>query len=217
MDIRAAFIGLIEVESSAQVDAYEAWHATDHLAENWALPTVVYAGRWIARPALRLARTGEAALERAQFLIAYFFRDPVDEAIDAFAELGGRLTESGRGFSERQVVFGRYFDLASAHVAAGHDISARALPHRRHAGALIGLDKGDSGGEPALLGTRGVLGCYRFVTRPGPALDALPRGELRADLYFCDAEPGTVWSTVAASGSPSRAGSLFSGAFATSR
>ena len=217
MEARAAFVGLIQVDPPAQVADYENWHACDHLPENWALPTVVYANRWVAAPSLLPARfSAEPVLEGPQFLIAYFFREPVEEAIDAFNALGARLTDAGRGFPHRRVVFGRYFDVTSAQTVAGEVVSAAALPHCRHAGALLALDKGPAHGEPALLGARGVMGCYQFESRSGPTHDALAASELRAELYFCREEPARVWSAVVATGGGSRAGALFCGAFGRS-
>ena len=193
-EIRGAFVGLIQVRDPQRASAYDDWHATDHLAENWALPEVVFASRWRASPAqLAGRRVAEPALAGPQFLISYFFREPLDDAIEAFVALGNRLVAAGRGFAERDVVFGRYFELESARLADGVELSPDALPYRRHRGVVLQLwEVGDSPDPPAWLDAQGVLGCLRFAARPGPVHDACGIERARVELYFVDRSPGEI-------------------------
>ncbi|MCE2392454.1 MAG: hypothetical protein J4G09_13415 [Proteobacteria bacterium] len=211
-EIRGAFVGLIRTPDPESARAYDDWHATDHLAENWALPQVVFASRWWATPEqIAGRRVGEAALAAPQFLISYFFRDPLDAAIEDFVALGNRLVAAGRGFAEREVVFGRYFELESARLAAGVELSPEALPYRRHRGVVLELGEADdSSGPAALHDAAGVLGCLRFVARPGPVHDACGVGRARADLYFADRPPGEL---LAAEAGRPRPGTALLGAF----
>lgn len=194
----AAFFGLVETPEGQGVRAYEDWHADDHQPENWALPGVVYANRWVADDAHRAARfVGDERLARAQFLITYFFLDPLDEALAGWNGLAQTLRAQGRMFEERELHLGSIFACTGGEVSGEVPHSAAALPYRRHRGVFLRLGestevtKEDEARFTEVLGRDGVNGGLRFCHREGPAYGASRAGF--AELYFSAKEPLEVF------------------------
>jgi len=211
---RAAFLGLVETEPG-QVQAYEDWHADDHLPENLALPGVVHANRWLAPPAfLEHRHAADPALRGAQFLIAYLFADPLEESLAEWVALERRLSAANRMFAERTLRFGATFALAGADVAPGLALSPAALVHRRHRGVHLQLAEADRfGPEDALrwqatLSLPGVAGGIRLTNTGEPEYGTSRAG--RAELLYTLGDPRAVFAQL-----PQPGDAVFSGAFHT--
>jgi len=211
---RAAFLGLVETEPG-QVQAYEDWHADDHLPENLALPGVLHANRWIAPPAyLRHRDAPDPALGRAQFLIAYGFADPLAESLAEWVALERELRAAGRMFAERTLQLGATFDLAGADVAPGLALSAAALVHRRHRGVHLHLAEAERFGSDdarrwkATLSLPGVAGGLRWTNSGRSAYGPGRAG--RAELLYTQGDPLEVFARL-----PRPQDTCFAGSFST--
>jgi len=211
----AAFFGLVETPEGKGVQAYEDWHADDHQPENWALPEVVYANRWVADDAHRAARcVGDERLARAQFLITYFFKEPLEEALAGWNGLAQTLRAQGRMFDERDLHLGSVFECAGGEVSGEIPHSAAALPYRRHRGVFLRLGESarvteeDEARFAEVLGRDGVHGGLRFCHHEGPAYGASRAGS--AELYFSAKEPLEVFQ-----GIEPGAHAIFAGSFST--
>lgn len=211
----AAFFGLIETPEGKGVRAYQDWHADDHQPENWALPGVVYANRWVADDAHRAARfVGDERLARAQFLITYFFVDPLDESLAGWNGLAQDLRAQGRMFDERDLHLGSVFECAGGEVSGEVPHSTAALPYRRHRGVFLRLGespkvtKEDEARFVEVLGRDGVNGGLRFCNDAGPEYGTSRAG--RAELYFASRDPLEVFH-----GIDPGAHAIFAGSFST--
>lgn len=210
----AVFLGLVQTEAG-QVQAYEAWHADDHLPENLALSGVTHAGRWIAPPAYRAHRAAaDPALGGAQFLIAYGFADPLEESLAEWVALERTLRAAGRMFAARTLQFGATYLVEGADVAPGLALSPAALVHRRHRGVHLHLAEAERFGPDdasrwnATLSLPGVAGGLRLAHSGQPDYGTRHAG--RAELLFTQGDPLEVFAPLARP-----AGALFSGAFCT--
>lgn len=211
----AAFFGLVETPEGEGVRAYAEWHADDHQPENWALPGVAYANRWAANDAHRATRfVGDERLARAQFLITYFFTDPVDEALAGWNELAQTLRTQERMFDERDLHLGSVFACAGGSVSGDVPHSTAALPYRRHRGVFLRLGeaaeptKEDEARFAAILERDGVHGGLRFCHRAGPEYGASRAG--LAELYFATQNPLEVFR-----GIDPGTRAIFAGSFST--
>jgi len=211
---RAAFLGLVETEPG-QVQAYEDWHADDHLPENLALPGVVHANRWIAPPAYLESRAAsDPALGGAQFLIAYLFADPLAESLAAWVALERKLRAAGRMFADRTLRIGATFDLEGAAVSPGLALSPAALVHRRHRGVHLHLAEAERFGSDdasrwqATLSLPGVAGGLRLTNSGEPEYGTSHAG--RAELVFTQGDPLEVFAQL-----PQPRDTRFAGAFHT--
>lgn len=211
---RAAFLGLVET-APGQVQAYEDWHADDHLPENLALPGVVHANRWIAPPAVLESRAApDPALRGAQFLIAYLFADPLEESLAEWVALERKLRAAGRMFAERTLQLGATFVLEGADVAPGLALSAEALVHRRHRGVHLHLAEADRFGPDdasrwqATLSLPRIAGGLRLTNNRQPEYGTSRAG--RAELLYTQGDPLEVFAQL-----PHPQDTLFAGAFCT--
>ena len=92
--------GIFSLTAPAPADddgRYLRWHLLDHMPEQYQLPGIVHALRWIADGAYldhRLASDGP--LGQVGNVIHYLVSDPVEETFDDFIALGRALRENGR-------------------------------------------------------------------------------------------------------------------------
>ena len=213
----AAFLGLMEVEGEDAEPRYEEWHATDHLPENRALPGIVYANRWRAPEKLRAEhRIADPALGAPQFLITYFFGEPLETSLDEWNLLAEELGEAGRLFEGRSVRLGGLFAFEHRETAPSLPLSPGAVPHRRHAGVFLHLasqtefSANDGERFASILERPGVNGGIRFGSA-GVREYGDTRGG-RAELYFSDTDPLTTFAGVSGSDD-----CVFAGAFETGK
>jgi hypothetical protein len=191
----------MEVEGKDAEARYEAWHASDHLPENKALPGVVYANRWHASEALRGKHAiGDHALGAPQFLITYFFGEPLETSLEEWNVLAADLSRAGRMFAGRSVRLGGLFAFEHREMAPGVQLSPDALPHRPHAGVFLHLaseaefSSADRERFAAILERPGVMGGIRFASA-GVREYGDTRGG-RAELYFCETDPAAAMAGV---------------------
>ena len=212
----AAFLGLMEVEGEDAEARYEAWHSTDHLPENKALPGIVYANRWQTPEKLRVEHTiADPSLGAPQFLITYFFGEPLETSLEEWNLLAETLGDAGRMFAGRSVRLGGLFAFEHRETAPGLALSPRAVPHRPHASVFLHLATQTEVSEPdrerfaAILERPGVAGGIRFASAGVREYGGTRGG--RAELYFSDRDPVIAFAGVECSDD-----CVFAGAFETS-
>jgi len=215
----AAFLGLMEVHGEGAEDRYQTWHANDHLPENLAIPGVVFGQRWRATAELRAHHcVREPALGAPQFLITYFFGEPLETSLDEWNTLADGLRAKGRMFEERSVRVGGLFAIEHRELAPALDLSVRALHHRPHAGVYLHMASGteraesDEARHTELLGRPGVAGGIRFASAGAHETGGARGG--RAELYF--AQPGADLTATFAD-VPEATDAVFTGCFGPSR
>ena len=95
--VKAAIFSVTPPASSEDDGSYLRWHLLDHMPEQYQLPGIQYALRYIADGDYldnRIAATGH--LEQVGNVVNYLVGDPVQQTHDDFMLLGPRLAELGR-------------------------------------------------------------------------------------------------------------------------
>ena len=214
----AAFLGLMEVHGEGAEARYQTWHANDHLPENKAIPGVVFGQRWHADPAVRETHdVGDPAIGAPQFLITYFFGEPLETSLEEWNLLAERLGAAGRMFEDRSVRVGGLFAFEHRQVSPHLELSPRALHHRPHAGVYLQLaahtefNEDDRARFQHVLEREHVAGGIRFASAGAREYGDTQGG--RAELYF--AAPGVDLGAAFAD-IPAAADGVFSGAFGPS-
>ena len=214
----AAFLGLVEVRGENAEARYQTWHANDHLPENKAIPGVVYGQRWHANGPMRgTHRVGDPAIGAPQFLITYFFGEPLETSLEEWNLLADRLGAAGRMFEDRSVRVGGLFAFEHRQVAPDLELSPRALHHRPHSGVYLQLAAHTECGEDdrarfqSVLERDGVAGGIRFASAGAREYGDTQGG--RAELYF--AAPGVDAAATFADIPPAPDG-VFAGTFGPS-
>jgi hypothetical protein len=178
--VKAAFFSLTPPPGPAEdISGYLRWHVLDHMPEQYQLPGIVHATRWIADAAcLDAAIAGEGRLERVGSIMNYLVGDPVQQTHDDFMELGPRLAELGRYPEARRSLQLRMLALLRWYAAPRVLVSAEVVPFRPHRGIIAIVEEpaaqpggGDVAGwlqwlhaehYPALLGVPGVAGAWMY-------------------------------------------------------
>ncbi|MCM3882166.1 hypothetical protein [Frankia sp. R82] len=128
-------------QEPAQTD-YLRWHLLDHMPEQYQLPGIVYALRYIADgdyPSARIA--GNGPLANIGNIVNYFVGEPVEQTHQEFLELGLRLAEIGR-FPEHRPSLGlRSLALLRWYAAPAALVSAEVVPMRPHRGIVLILEE----------------------------------------------------------------------------
>jgi hypothetical protein len=194
--------------------AYNEWHQLDHRPENLALPGVIYGERWVRTPDCATAGPApDPALDGCHYLNSYWFREPVDRAMQDFSELGERSFQWGRRADIKIAnrPFMGMFMPVKGYAAQRVLVSPDVLPLRPNRGVHLEvaqvLDPHSVAAEetfawydrvriPDLLECRGAAGAWTFssqsvtfgvpqYTPTGPVADVT----VRALLVFLDEDP----------------------------
>lgn len=209
-----AFFSFVQLEDPGMHRAYNEWHQLDHRPENLALPGVAWGDRWARRDAT--AEQGIAVEEYAgvDYVAMYWFRDPVDEAVDAWDRLGEASFQWGRGPILPGVTrpFLGFFRPVAGDAASRIGVGAEVLPYRPNRGIHLTMSRyrdhhGAAAHEryrhesteliPELLQLPGVAGAWTFSFSHPQAHTTLPVGgdsslaptSLRIRLCYLDEEP----------------------------
>jgi hypothetical protein len=155
--------------------SYLRWHLLDHMPEQYQLPGVVHAQRWVADGEYvgsRLASHG--ALGDVGNVMNYLMGDPVQRTLDDFIELGGRLREIGRFPVSWPSVQVAALALLRWYASPRALISPEVVPFRPHRGVVLIVEEptGDRPDEwlqwlhrehhPALLEHTGTAGAWVY-------------------------------------------------------
>lgn len=201
--VKAAFFNLT-APGSAQDDAgYLRWHLLDHMPEQYQIPGIIHAARWIADGDYRnhrIAATGQ--LEQVGNVVNYLVGDPVQQTHDDFMELGPRLAEVGRFPQWRTPLELRLLALLRWYAAPRVLISAEVVPFRPHRGVLV-IEEEPAGDDVAewlrwlhaehyqtLLGVPGVAGAWMYGSTNYWKLDRRCQSDPRyMTVVYLDEDP----------------------------
>jgi hypothetical protein len=173
--VKAAFFSVTPPPPPGDTGEYLRWHLLDHMPEQYQLPGIVHAMRWIADgdyPATRIARSDD--LPDVGNVVNYLVGDPVQQTHFDFMELGTRLAELGR-FPERRPSYQlRMSALLNWYAAPQALISAAVVPFRPHRGVLLVIEEPTAETpndwlqwlhtehHPAVLDVAGVAGIWTY-------------------------------------------------------
>lgn len=203
--VRLGYFSLSGHAESGDDRPYLAWHQLDHMPEQYQLPGLVLGQRWAATDDCRAARI--AADDRwagTEHVVCYLMGEPLDETVDGFLDLGGRLARMGRFPLHLPSRYRGGLALLEAHAAPRVLIGADVVPFRPHRGVYLVVEAaGDEDGDPhhrrvgdeavpALLGTDGVAGVWVFATSPEMRRDNFSPGDRRVTVCYLDDEPVAV-------------------------
>jgi hypothetical protein len=184
--------GVFSLTVSAASDAdYLRWHLLDHMPEQFQLPGIQQALRYIADGDYRDARlAADGALADVGNLVTYLVGDPVEQTLADFLALGARLANAGRFPVRRPSLQLSALPVVSCTAAPAAAVSGEVLPWRPHRGVFLLVEAGDSVAEdPDLLGVPGVAGVWRFGA-PDPQRSApWHSSPHETTLIYLDADP----------------------------
>lgn len=211
--VKAAFFNLTAPAADGEdISGYLRWHLLDHMPEQYQLPGIVHAMRWIADGAYGDHRmAGEGELERVGGVVNYLVGDPVQQTHDDFMELGPRLAEKGRFPHRRPSLQLRMPALLHWYASPRALVSAEVVPFRPHRGVLlimeepVGAETGDwlqwlhAEHYPELLALPGVAGAWMYGSSRVWKLHATCRGEPQyITVVYLDEDPLTTTQTMRA-------------------
>jgi hypothetical protein len=176
--VRAGFFSITPPAASDDAadswDSYLRWHLLDHMPEQYQLPGMVHAMRWIADGDLANHRiAAEQPLADVGSVVNYLFGEPVQQTYDDFMTLGRRLAEVGRFQQSRPSLQLRLLALLRWYAAPAVLVSAEVVPFRPHRGVLVIVEEpvGDVASwqqwlhrehYPQLLDVAGVAGVWMY-------------------------------------------------------
>ena len=205
-----AYFSFTEITNPNEHASYNEWHLFDHMPENLALPGVVWAQRWVARPDLPPLALDDA-LRPVHYVTAYLMTEPAERTLAEFLALGQRLRSLGRFHQHRRALLGGPFRLVKCYAAAGALVGAEAIPYRPHRGVLVTVadvvERGrsdevdrwlDDVHVPELLTVPGVAGVWTFQAMPA-ATTTLPPNPATRSVHLCwlDDDPARVALAIA--------------------
>ena len=201
--VKAAFFSVTGPAPPDDDGSYLRWHLLDHMPEQFQLPGLVHATRWIADGdcrAARIAGTGDLACVGS--VVNYLVGDPVQQTHDDFMELGLRLAEVGRFPQRRPSLQLRLLALLRWYGAPSALVSAEVVPFRPHRGVMMIVEEpvhGDVSGwlrwlhaehYPALLQVPGVAGAWMYGSTGYWRLHASCQGEPQyITVVYLDRDP----------------------------
>ncbi len=173
--VKAAFISLTPQAPPDDDGSYLRWHLLDHMPEQYQLPGIQFALRYIADGELLQNRivTTEAFANLGN-MVNYLVGDPVQQTHEDFMELGGRLAEMGRFPEMRASIQLRMPALLHYYAAPQALIAPEVVPFRPHRGVVVIVEEPGDGDVnawlnwlhtdhyPAVLATPGVAGVWMY-------------------------------------------------------
>jgi hypothetical protein len=193
-------LGIFSMTPPAAPDddgSYLRWHLLDHMPEQYSLPGIVLAHRWLADADLQAARlAGDGPLADLGALVEYYVAEPVEPTLDDFFGLARRLTEAGR-FPERRPSLGlRMLALQQWYAAPQALVSAEVVPYRPHRGILLLVEEPTAAGADEWLRWVHDEHLPELLTVPGVAGAGLYRGAGPWSIPAPAAGPDVVFTIV---------------------
>lgn len=204
--VKAGVFSLTPPAPADDDGSYLRWHLLDHMPEQFQLPGIQQALRYLADDDLRALRiAGDGPLAELGNAVNYLVGDPVEQTLEDFLNLGPRLAEMGRFPESRPSLRLSALALVRWYAAAQVQVSAEVLPWRPHRGVLLLVEEraGRGGSDwlrwlhtdhhPAVLAVPGVAGVWQYgSTRTwqlGPTFSTDPQ---HVTVVYLDADPRTV-------------------------
>ena len=201
--VKAAFFSFTPPAPLDDDGSYLRWHLLDHMAEQYQLPGIQYALRYIADGDYvnsRIAAVGH--LEQVGNVVNYLVGDPVQRTHDDFMELGPRLAEIGRFPQVRPSLQLRMPALLRWYAAPRALISPEVVPFRPHRGVIVIVEEpvgGDVGAwlqwlhsdhQQAVLATPGIAGVWMYGETSTWNLHPATRGDPQyTTVIYLDEDP----------------------------
>jgi hypothetical protein len=173
--VRAAFFSWTEPAAPDDDGSYLRWHLLDHMPEQYQLPGIQLALRYIADGEYLQSRiTANGLLANVGNLVNYCVGDPVQQTHDDFLQLGTRLAQIGRFPELRPVLQLSMPALVHWYAAPQALVSAEVVPFRPHRGVVVIVEEpvGDdvdgwlqwlhTDHLPAVLRVAGVAGVWMY-------------------------------------------------------
>lgn len=206
MRVKAGIFSLTPSLPPDDDGSYLRWHLLDHLPEQFQLPGIQHALRYIADGAYLGARiAGVGPLADVGGVMNYLVGDPVQQTHDNFMELGARLRELGRFPAQRPSLQLRMPALLRWYAAPRVLVSAEVVPWRPHRGVLLLVEAPTaqnrsewlhwlhSAHHPALLEVPGVAGVWLYSSTDTWTLHPHCRGAAQyITVVYLDEDPITV-------------------------
>ncbi len=218
-----AFFSFVQLDDPSVHRAYNEWHQLDHRPENLALPGVAWGDRWARRGALKDHGQVTNEFVGVDYVAMYWFRQPLEDAVDAWDRLGEASFQWGRGPiipGVTRPLLGFFRPVAGVS-ASRVGVSADVLPFRPNRGIHLTLSRyQDHHGLathdryrwestrliPALVALPGVAGAWTFSfshsqehTRlPVSGDSTLEPASLRIRLCYLDDDPVAASDAIAA-------------------
>ena len=201
--VKAAFFSFTPPAPPDDDGSYLRWHLLDHMPEQYQLPGIQLGVRYLADADCTAARlVADGDLADVGNLVTYLVGDPVQETHDDFMALGRRLAEIGRFPEHRPSLQLRMPELLAWHAAPRALISAEVVPFRPHRGVVVVVEEPahadidaweqwlDTDHHPAVLGTPGVAGVWRYGSTDTWDLHPAARGDPQhITVIYLDEDP----------------------------
>ena len=173
--VKAAFFNFTSVAPPDDDGSYLRWHLLDHMPEQYQLPGIQFALRYIADGDYASSRIAAMSpFAEVGNLVNYLVGDPVQQTHDDFMALGSRLAEIGRFPEFRPSLQLSMPALLRWYSAPQALIGADVVPFRPHRGIAVIVEQ--PAGEdvsswmqwlhtdhyPALLSTPGTAGAWMY-------------------------------------------------------
>ncbi len=209
--VKAAFFSLTPPPPADDDGSYLRWHLLDHMPEQYQLPGIQLALRYIIDgdyPDHRIA--GHGPLTGIGNLVNYLVGDPVQQTHEDFMNLGPRLREMGRFPEYRPGLQLRMPALQHWYAAPRALISPEVVPFRPHRGIVLIVEEPvetnvDAWRQwthaehvPALLETPGVAGLWMYGSTSTWNLHPNCQGDPQhTTVVYLDDDPLTVSAALA--------------------
>jgi hypothetical protein len=201
--VKAAFFSFTPPALPEDDGSYLRWHLLDHMVEQYQLPGIQYALRYIADGEYlerRIVATGN--LEHVGNVVNYLVGDPVQQTHDDFMDLGPRLAEMGRFPEVRPSLQLRMPALLHWYAAPRALISPEVVPFRPHRGVVVIVEE-PAGADvdawlrwlhtdhyPELLATQGVAGAWMYGSSSSWLLRPATQGDPQyTTVIYLDDDP----------------------------
>ena len=203
MRVKAGIFSLTPPAGPDDDGSYLRWHLLDHQPEQYQLPGIAYALRWIADGDYLTSRIASAGhLTEVGNVVNYLVSDPVEQTAEDFLRLGAQLAEVGRFPEVRPSLQLRLLGLQQAYAAPGALISPDIVPFRPHRGVVVIVEEPvvDDHSDwlqwlhtthyPELMEVPGVAGAWMFgatsTWKLGPNFGTSPQS---ITVVYLDEDP----------------------------
>jgi hypothetical protein len=201
--VKAAFFSLTPPGPPDDDGSYLRWHLLDHMPEQYQLPGIQLALRYVADGEyLRSRVAANGHLSDVGNVVNYLVGDPVEQTHEDFMQLGPRLAELGRYPDRRPYLQLRMPALMRWYAAPQVLVSAEVVPFRPHRGVVVIVEEpvGDDTARwlqwlhtdhyPAVLDMPGVAGAWMYGDATTWKLNPAAQGDPQyTTVIYLDDDP----------------------------